>query len=248
MSDITNDTEYYTSYYDRMGTNAYLGEGVKHTSRILTICEWLRSYLKPGDKVLDIGCGDGILAKLCPEFTWYGQDININRASIFDKDKVIVQDSMVTPYPWETGFFNAVVTMEHLEHIWDLRVVHKDVKRILNRNGTYIISTPNFNWITNLLEHHQRILQARDNHWAWEHVRHYTYDTHKMFLNDAGFVIDKHVGSDAHYCPVFANACRGILEGLKRNGIDVNEASLHQWVGEALPTLQHTVVVSCKKV
>ena len=78
MSNEMND--YYKTYYQRMGDAAYTGESRKNTSRMLVFTEWLRSYCKPGDKVLDIGCGDAIFAELMPEFDWYGIDINTEKA------------------------------------------------------------------------------------------------------------------------------------------------------------------------
>lgn len=258
-----DDISYYKSYYDKMGDAAYLGEKVKSSSRMLVFQEWLRSYLKPGAKVLDIGCGDAIFAELMPEFEWYGVDINIEKAvERYDRIKPMVElkegdelgeaqllahDLMKTPYGWPTGYFDAVICSEVLEHLWDLRVVHKEAKRLLKRDGVYVISTPNFDWIQNLLEHHRRLMPVEGQSWTWEHIRHYNYDNHVTHLNDTGFVVDKHTGADAHYCPVFANACRGIRDGLRRDGIEVSEERLHQLVGEGVPYYQHTIVIASKK-
>lgn len=244
---MSNDIDYYKSYYDRMGDNSYTGESVKDTSRMLVFKEWLRSYLKPGAKVLDIGCGDGVFAKLMPEFEWYGVDINIEKAKATLKDNAFEQDLMKPPYPFESGTFDAIVCSEVLEHLWDLRVVHKEAKRLLKRDGVYVISTPNFDWITNHLEHHRKILSEAEKHWTFEHIRHYNFDIHQKYLNEQGFVVDKHAGADAHYCPVFANACRAIQAGLRNDGIEVPENRLHQLVGEGVPFYQHTVIISARK-
>ena len=242
-----DDISYYKSYYDRMGANAYLGENMAHTSRMLVFCEWLRAELKPGARVLDIGVGDGIFTELMPEFEWYGQDINIDKAHRIPKERLAEHDSMKAPYPWDTGFFDCVVTSEHLEHLWDLRVVHKEAKRLLTRKGLYVISTPNFDWITNHLEHFRRIMQDRDNHWAWEHIRHFNFESHQKFLNDSGFVVEKHAGADAHYCPVFHNATVAIQAGLREQGVEINPHLIHKWIGIGVPHYQHTVVISSRK-
>lgn len=279
MSDISSDKDYYTSYYDRMGSNSYTGESVKHTSRMLVFCEWLRAELKPGAKVLDIGCGDAIFAELMPEFEWYGIDMNVERAlprfnasrgekgplfkgTYYDtitiyhepRDKspeaptvLIEHDLMKPPYPWPEKYFDAIVCSEVLEHVWDLRIVHKEAKRLLKRDGLYVISTPNFNWLQNHLEHFQRIMQDTHNHWAWEHIRHYGYDTHKKFLNEVGFVIEKHAGGDGHYDPITANFCRVIRDRLREQGTEVQEEVLHKWCGEAVPHYAHTIILSCRK-
>lgn len=254
MSDANS---YYQQYYDKMGDAAYLGEKMKTSSRMLVFQEWLRSYLKPGDKVLDVGCGDAIFAELMPESQWYGVDINTERAvkrltatDTTDTDGhgfLYDQDLMKPPYPWPTGYFDAVICSEVLEHLWDLRVVHKEAKRLLKRDGVYVISTPNFDWITNHLENFRRLMPQDGQSWTWEHIRHYNFDNHVAHLNSVGFVVDKHVGADAHYCPVFANACHAIREGLRRDGVEVTLERLHQLVGEGVPHYQHTVCIAARK-
>ncbi len=256
MSDYkSSDQEYYKTYYDRTGDAAYLGEKAKNTSRMLVFQEWLRKELKPGAKILDIGCGDAIFAELMPEFEWYGVDINLERArdrlpptDLESVPRKAEQDLMKPPYPWPEKYFDAIICSEVLEHLWDLRVVHKEAKRVLKRDGLYVISTPNFDWITNHLESFRRIMQTKEAHWTFEHVRHYNYDTHKAFLNECGFVIENHTGADAHFCPVFANAARGVREGLRARGVEVDEAELHKMIGEAVPFYQHTIVLSARKV
>lgn len=248
LSMSNDDISYYKSYYDNMGDAAYLGEKLKTSSRMLVFQDWLRGYLKPGAKVLDIGCGDAIFAELMPEFEWYGVDINIDAAGKSDRAiGLVAHDLMKPPYPWESGTFDAIICSEVLEHLWDLRTVHKEAKRLLKRDGVYVISTPNFNWLQNVLEHHQRILSNFEQQWTIEHVRHYTFETHQKFLNDIGFVVDKHVGADSHYDPVTANICRVIRDKLREQGVEVQEERLHQWTGEAIPSLSHTVIVSARK-
>lgn len=257
-NDVTSDTEYYKSYYDRMGDASYLGEKMSTSSRMLVFCEWLRAELKPGARVLDVGCGDAIFAELMPEFEWYGVDINTDRARdrltkggtvlCHYKNMVCVEhDLMKPPYPWPEKYFDAIISSETLEHIWDLRVVHKEVRRLLKREGVYIISTPNFDWISNHLEHFRRIMQDRNNHWAWEHVRHYNFETHQKFLNDNGFVVEKHQGADEHYCPVAANIARVIRDDLRTRGHEISEPELGVMIGKAIPHYMHTVIIAAKK-
>jgi SAM-dependent methyltransferase len=249
MSDYRgSDTEYYRNYYKDKCDIAYTGEGVKNTSRMLVFCEWVRANHKPGDKILDVGCGDAIFSELMPEFEWYGIDLNTERAQKrIPADRLVAQDLMQAPYPWDDGFFDAVVCSEVWEHVWDLRIGHKEVKRLLKREGTYYISTPNFFWLQNILDHHTRIMQDVNNHWAWEHIRHYSFDTHEKFLNQCGFIVANHTGADAHFDPVTGSICRAIMQGLTEQGVQVSEAVLHKWVGQAIPFYSHTTVIAARK-
>lgn len=246
MSDSANN--YYKDYYASHGDNAYLGEKMKESSRMLVFQEWLRAELKPGARVLDVGCGDAVFAELMPEFEWYGVDINVEKARTrIPSERLREHDLMVRPYPFETGMFDAVMSSEFQEHCWDLRVVHSEVRRLLKRDGLYAISTPNFDWIANHLEHFRRILSDFDQPYTIEHIRHYSFDNHKKFLNECGFVIEKHTGSDAQYCPVFANAARAIRDGLRTQGVEVAEPLIHKWIGMGVPHYQHTIHLAARK-
>lgn len=241
---MSDDITYYKRYYQDCG--AYAGEMWKHSSRFLVFQDWLREYLKPGAKILDIGCGDAVFSKLMPEFEWYGVDINIEKAAHLG-DKAKSQDLMKPPYPYESGTFDAIVCSEVLEHLWDLRVVHKEAKRLLKREGVYVISTPNFDWLQNHLEHHRAIMTDFAKCWTVEHTRHYNFDTHKKFLNDVGFVVDKHTGADGHFDPITANICATIQKRLRDKGVETNLEELHKFAGEGVPHYSHTVIVSAKK-
>lgn len=262
MSDPTDDKSYYSSYYDRMGASSYLGEGAKHSSRMLVFCEWLRAELKPGAKVLDIGCGDAIFAELMPEFAWYGVDINTERAferlNGFKKDedptgfhtaheRCVEHDLMKPPYPWPEKYFDAIVCSEVQEHCWDLRIIHKESKRMLKRDGIYINSTPNFQWLTNHLEHFQRIRSQFEQHWTIEHIRHFDFDLHKRYLNEVGFVVEKHQGADEMYCPIMQSVALAVQAGLRERGHDISTPELGVFMGKAIPYYMHTTIIMSKK-
>lgn len=247
----TNDIEYYKNYYNNI--NVYKGEDWKGTSRMLVFQDWLKKALKPGAKVLDIGCGDAIFAELMPEFEWYGVDINTEKANGRIKEGwLISHDLMQTPYPLVTGYFDAVVCSEVLEHLWDLRIVHKEAKRLLKRDGTYIISTPNHDWIQNQLECYRRDLSNFEQPWTIEHIRHYNYTTHKKFLNEVGFIVNKHTGADGHFDPITASICHAIHEGLNNHNPDsaklsISRELLHKWAGEGISYQSHTIILEAKK-
>jgi len=248
MSFRESDKAYYKNYYSDKKEIAYVGEQYKDASRMLVFSEWLRAELKPGARVLDIGCGDAIFAELMPEFEWTGVDINTERATgRIPSDRLVVADLMLPPYALEAASFDAIICSEVLEHLWDLRVVHREAKRLLKREGLYVISTPNFDWLQNHLESYRKIMQDQTNHWAWEHIRHYNVETHQKFLNEVGFVIEKHTGADGHFDPVVANISRVIRERLRALGTDVAECTLHKWCGEAIPHYSHTCIIAARK-
>lgn len=236
--------DYYESYYKKGGE--YSMETHGSTSRTLTLRDWLTKYLKPGDKVLDIGCGDMMLSQHMPEFKWTGIDINIERA----KGQATKHNLEATPYPFEADSFDAVVCSEVLEHVWDMRDIHAETHRLLKYEGFYFISTPNFNWIDNKLEGFKRILFNPDAPWTLEHIRQYTPEIHAHFLRLANFEIIDATGADAQFSPFFIEA-RNVLKKLLVNDCKLeeynNDNKVDQVIGRMFPLSNHTICIAGRK-
>jgi SAM-dependent methyltransferase len=244
MSDAIN--QYYKDYYDKMGSAAYLGENLKTSSRMLAFVDLL-AHLPDGAKVLDIGCGDAVFAELMPRFDWYGMDINTSRA-VKRNIKLADHDLMVKPYPYADSTFDAIITSEVLEHLWTPATVHQEAARLIKRNGTYVVSTPNFNWIMHHLANFSQLLYDDTKSWVREHINQFDAETHTKYLRQSGFSVEKVQGADAHYCALHTPLARRVVERLKEKGLDVPETEVHKWFGEGLPHFQHTVILKAKKL
>src|SRR5271166_1975969 len=84
MSDIV---DYYSKYYSNGGM--YQFKDYKGASRHLMISKWLESKVKSGGKVVDIGCGDGLLSKSLPEYQWTGLDLNSEMADSYKGTHIV---------------------------------------------------------------------------------------------------------------------------------------------------------------
>lgn len=238
--------EYYKKYYtDTPETQLYTMEKKGHASRLLVFQDWLKEKVKPGGKVLDIGCGDMHFSTLMPEYEWTGVDINIDRA----KGRAIKYDIMQTPYPLPAAEFDAIVCSEVLEHVWDLRVIHREAKRLLKRDGVYIVSTPNFAWIEHFLQNFSQLLTDTDKTWTMEHIRQYTSGTHKRYLNECGFAVDRVAGADPQYSGHMAHAVEVLYHNLEhRSPGQYDHGRVEQLVGLMFPEISHTVILQASKV
>jgi SAM-dependent methyltransferase len=246
MDQISN---YYKAYYKLHGEASYLGETYDWTSRFKLFGEILHSHFKKAPfNILDVGCGDATFSKLYPEYKWTGIDINTDKT--LDKPiKCVDHDITSVPYPLETGSFDAVVCSEVLEHIWDPYTVHLEAHRLLRKDGIYVISTPNFNWLANLLERGQRIVFNPDQPWTMEHIRHYTPESHCRDLTVAGFKILRVYGADHHFCPVAAPILSEVEIYLEKNhNLKLDKGVLHSYVRESLRGNSHTVIVEAQRV
>ncbi len=239
-----DQNRYYEEYYKNGGE--YTCEAVAApTSRVLQILHWVQRETKPGDRILDIGCGDMYLSTRLPDREWVGLDLNVEKS----KGKAYKFDAMCPPYPVEPGF-DAVVSSEFLEHVWDLRVVHKEAYRLLKSGGVYIISTPNFNWIDNILGRWVSITFDPARPWTMEHIRHYTGQIHQKHLQEAGFKVEDATGLDAHY-GVFFQEARSYLQFLLTKVANLpqyeDSGMVDSALGRMFPDFSHTIALLSRK-
>ncbi|HAW60159.1 MAG TPA: hypothetical protein DCW86_01645 [Actinobacteria bacterium] len=107
-----------------------------------TILEWVR----PGSRVLDLGCGDGSLgSRLIKEkdcLVW-GVDVSGLAVDLAKKKGVVarVGDLDHEELPFEDGFFDHVILCDVLEHVFFPKKVLEEAKR-LTRDGL-IVAAPN---------------------------------------------------------------------------------------------------------
>lgn len=123
--------------------------------------------LKDGDKILDLGCGNGyysyLLTQLPLKLKIIGLDSHVNaiedaKTKVSGKKvKFIVGAAEKIPFP--KNYFDKIIMSEVIEHVRDDIKVLKETKRVLKKDGILVLTTPNkdypffwdpINWI---LEH-----------------------------------------------------------------------------------------------
>jgi ubiquinone/menaquinone biosynthesis C-methylase UbiE len=94
-------------------------------------------------RILDIGCGDGVLLSLIGRGRLYGVDIDqdgLNYAATRVKDKLI--NAPAESLPFRSVFFDIVIATEIIEHLTNPDLMLTEIKRVLRRGGRVIITTP----------------------------------------------------------------------------------------------------------
>lgn len=97
---------------------------------------------------LDIGCGDGSRSILFDEFgrKISGVDrINWLKQSLKNRINFRQEDFMKSNLSYESESFDIILLSDVIEHLADPRKVLKESYRILQKDGMFIISTPNRN-------------------------------------------------------------------------------------------------------
>lgn len=113
------------------------------------------AYIKPGERVLDVGCNSGYFVKFCPKgCEVHGIDTT---ESVIPRAKELLASAQVASaeaIPFPDKFFDVVVLSEVLEHVYDADVVMKELVRVARR--AIVISTPHEtgSWGEDTIKHH----------------------------------------------------------------------------------------------
>lgn len=245
---MSNELEkYYKTYHEKSGENGYTGDKHASTSRFLLFNEWINLHVPPGGRILDIGCGSATFAAQAPNYEWHGIDWDVSKAA-GKPIKAVEGNIEQTPYAYESGFFDAVVCSEVIEHVVHPIPIFKEIRRLIRRDGHIFLSTPNHNWLVNLLQGFQNLVYDHTKSHTIEHIRTYDYASHQRTLAEAGLVIEEHVGTCAHYDGILNPMALEIIKLLaKKYNITVPIQEIHLAMGKGHPGVQHTIALRCKK-
>ena len=97
--------------------------------------------IKPGDKILDVGCGKGFLlydfTKVVPDLELHGIDISEYAiANAKDEIKDCLQVANATSLPYPDNYFDFVfsITTLHNLHCYDLDKALREIQRVSKKN------------------------------------------------------------------------------------------------------------------
>lgn len=149
---------------------------------------FLRAHLEPGDRVLDLGCGDGVWAgQAGVAASWVGADIAeaaLARARARRPDLPWVRVAEDAELPFGSGSFDVVWCTETLEHVGDTARFLAQARRVLAPGGTLLVTVPDHPRLRTAL----RTLLAFERTFSplGDHLRFYTAASLRDALEDAG--------------------------------------------------------------
>lgn len=162
--------------------------------------------LQDGQKILDVGCGDGfylhLLSSLGINLKLTGADYDSRglesaRRNLGSKKIPLVQADLMKKLPFTSNSFDGVVMSEVAEHLPDDVKGFKEVYRVLKKDGVFVLTVPcqdypffwdPINWI---LQHLFKT-HIKEGFWAgiWnQHTRMYKKEQVEKFMKSAGFKI-----------------------------------------------------------
>jgi ubiquinone/menaquinone biosynthesis C-methylase UbiE len=132
-----------------LGKSSAFGErGI--TKRLGALARWADLH---GDRLLDIGCGDGAYTiRLADGFNRVDAiDIQADRLALFTEqikgsaaaDRITVSEMSATQLDYPDRTFDLVTSIEVLEHIEELDQALEEIQRVLKPDGRFAFTTPN---------------------------------------------------------------------------------------------------------
>lgn len=163
----------------------------------------LPQFFKEGEKVLDVGCGDGTVAlylKQKKNLKISGIDIS-QKAVTFAKAKGLkaLVFNAEGKFPFKDDEFEAVFWGDNIEHLFDPIKTALEIKRVLMPGGRVILSCPNMGYWRYRIHYFLKGSLA-DTEWTgfppwyWSHIRFFNLKIIQRFLKEAGFKFNKFIG------------------------------------------------------
>jgi SAM-dependent methyltransferase len=190
---------YYDTYWEDAGLELRSGEtrGVYGDLPEL-VGRHLARLLPPQSLCLDVGCGDGQTAGLWLReqgHRYIGVDVSsegVRRAQSVGLDARLIEQATSLPFP--DDYFDAVVCIEVLEHLFAPLQAVAEIRRVLKPGGLFVGTTPNVSHVRRRVElglfgtwNPLGDALSVDEPWRDPHIRFFTPWTLADMVERAGF-------------------------------------------------------------
>lgn len=187
----------YGTYYPRenINTTQVTNQAAKVTHTFSKIRRWWRGddnngqyYVRPGEKMLDIGCGSGLslleARKLGVEAWGVEADPNIKRFA--DELDLQIHQGSIHDNPFPDVTFDLIVLNQVIEHIPEPEKTLKLIRSRLAENGRVILVFPNINSIWSKLSGERWI-----NWHIPYHLHHFSKKTFVQMAERCGYYVER---------------------------------------------------------
>lgn len=110
------------------------------------VYQWILKHTKPKCRVLDIGCGAGMLSNMLTKDNREVIGIDISKSSITHCQKHIKKAGFIAAsvykIPSEDNYFDVVACNQLIEHLDNVEDAIKEMIRVLKPNGLLLVTTP----------------------------------------------------------------------------------------------------------
>jgi ubiquinone/menaquinone biosynthesis C-methylase UbiE len=182
----------------------YLKQYLRHRPLFLSLIRskeafLFSKYLKSGEPILDIGCGDGYFANMAFGGRRIDVGLDIPESRIAEAKTAGVYKKLVAydgkKIPFDKSYFATAISNCVLEHVQDLKTVLSEVYRVLKPNGVFYTTVMTKEWENNLFG--TLILGNLYKKWMRKRQVHRNLLTNKewdLAFQKAGFIIRTRIG------------------------------------------------------
>lgn len=154
-------------------------------SELVKLIDQIAVKSKP---LLNLGCGKGALSEILASKGYNVIAIDFSKTALSEAKKKSRQTNFcladASQLPFCNGSFETVISLELIEHLFDPKNHLIEVKRVLRKNGAYLVKTPN-KWISKLYY----TLNRQDDAILW-HPSSKSYFELRALLQECGFQAD----------------------------------------------------------
>ena len=169
-------------YTSKFYAKRYSGTGfLYHAKYACEMLDGVKMSDRHSDKILDVGCGNGLLSQLYPNFDIIGIDISDGMLA-HNPHKWLKAPAEVIPFP--DNHFDYVVCRSLLHHLEKPELGLREMFRVLKPGGKWACYDPNHNAVYELIRH---IFQHTDR---FSHL-HKSFNDNELcgMIEDTGFKI-----------------------------------------------------------
>jgi methionine biosynthesis protein MetW len=164
-----------------------IGERVEVASRYVNKC----------NRLLDVGCGEGVIAPFLKEkaLKIYGIDKSRDALKKAKENGLRVKwvDLDKTKIPFKNHFFDTVTCLDVIEHVKEPADLIKEIHRALKKHGRFILSSPNIRFSDHLfrlvIKGFFPITSGDKTGYDGGHIHYFTFSDLKRILKNSGFEI-----------------------------------------------------------
>lgn len=138
-----HSAEYYAN-------ERYQGYGLKYHTHVIN---GLMADIAQDARILDVGCGTGIISRVYPSRNITGIDISREMLKYYPANKTCFV-APVEDLPFNNDYFDAIICRSTLHHLQDAVVGLREMKRVLKPGGRIHFWETNASWLAEKVRHH----------------------------------------------------------------------------------------------